>query len=279
MKPENKFRPRMSSSVQKISLILVILALPSVCVLFASRLEAAAPASLEMLIVSADETQTETASDPAQAEDSDDASRRDGRRRWRPRDDDRDSHGRGGPEDMRDRRGRFDDRMPPDVRELMKDPEKRKDLMNRIRGKKRLDFLKEQAPELYEAFIAVQDKQNEVYELVKEFNSTEDEAKKAELQKKIETEGAVLFDLQTKHQTLELDHMRKRLESLEKMLQERGTNHDVLVREHIEKIMTEDPDENPILGHRGWPPGPPPPGEPGDMPPPPPEEDAGPEQK
>ena len=179
--------------------------------------------------------------------------------------------GRSGPErgerGRRDRDGRDQWRrhMPPRVREMLKDPEKRKELWERLFGEDRMERMKNDNPELYKLTVAERELEQRVHEIARNYHEATGDATKKELRVELEAEHAKLFDLGTERHAGFLELLRQRLTRVETALDDRRNSREKLVKEGFERLLSSPPPEPPPWKqfHRGpRPEGGPPPGGP-----------------
>lgn len=132
-----------------------------------------------------------------------------------------------------------------------RDPERVKGMMERFFGEDRMKWLKEHAPDLYQATINEQEQEKKWYALVQEYHQAADRAKREELVPQIKKECETLYDLRMNRQTLDLELMRKRFDWMEQALNERKAKRDEQIEEMVSKSLERLP---PPPGEGGFPP-------------------------
>ena len=96
----------------------------------------------------------------------------------------------------------------------------------------------EDDPEMFELTMQEQENRFRMRRLLRRYNSAEDEADKVALEEDIRELVEGQFDIQQKRMEQEIEHLDHRMDELRRRLEDRATDRDNWIEQHLEKLLS-----------------------------------------
>ncbi|MCK4352997.1 hypothetical protein KAW65_06270 [candidate division WOR-3 bacterium] len=112
-------------------------------------------------------------------------------------------------------------------------------LRQTMRRKKRLELLKEIAPERYELLKKQQELEVKSWKLAEDYKSVETDAEKEKIKSDLKTLLNELFDLKEKDKEFELQRLEKEIAKIKELITKRKAHKNEIIENHFNRLIGE----------------------------------------